>query len=135
VSATSKAVTITTSGVVTTDAAADRFLEQSTFGPTPQLVSQVKLTGFTPFLIDQFSAQASSYPDPGTATGVSLTPTQQTFFINALSGPDQLRQRVALALSEIWVTSGNTIAPQGMAFYMRLLTQDAFANYRQIMYD
>jgi len=134
-SATSKAVTITTSGAVTTDAAAVRFLEQSTFGPTPQLVSQVKLTGFTPFLNDQFSAAVSTYTDPGTATGVVIMPTQQNFFTNALFGPDQLRQRVALALSEIWVTSGNTIAPQGMAFYMRLLNQDAFVNYRQIMYD
>ena len=42
---------------------------------------------------------------------------------------------MALALSEIWVTSGNTIPPQGMAPYMRLLTQDAFANYRTIMFD
>ena len=134
-SATSKPVTITTSGAVTTDAAAVRFLEQSTFGPTAQLVSQVKLTGFTPFLNDQFSTAASRYPDPGTATGVSLTPTQQSFFTNAVFGPDQLRQRVAFALSEIWVTSGNTIAPQGMAFYMNLLSQDAFVNYRQIMYD
>jgi uncharacterized protein (DUF1800 family) len=134
-SATSKAVTITTSGAVTTDAAAVRFLEQSTFGPTSQLVSQVKLTGFSPFLSSQFSAAASTYPDPGIATGVSLTPTQQTFFTNGLFGPDQVRQRVALALSEIWVTSGNTIAPQGMAFYMNLLSQDAFVNYRQIMYD
>ena len=41
--------------------------------------------------------------------------TQQALFTNALKGQDQLRQRVALALSEIWVTSGLTIPPQGMA--------------------
>ena len=83
---------------------------------------------------DQFNAAASTYPDPGIAE-VDLTPTQKILFTNALTGPDQLRQRVAFALSEIWVTSGNTIPPQGMALYMRLLTQDAFANYRKIMLD
>ncbi len=134
VSTTSKPATVTNNGQVATAASTVRFLEQSTFGPTPNLVSQVELTGFTPFLNDQFAAPISTYPDP--AVGVTdLTPTQQVFFTNALTGPDQLRQRVALALSEIWVTSGNTIPPQGMAPYMRLLSQDAFANYRQIMYD
>ena len=65
----------------------------------------------------------------------SLLPTQQVFFTNALNNPDQLRQRVALALSEIWVTSGFTVPPQGMAPYMRLLLQDAFVNYRTLMND
>ena len=76
----------------------------------------------------------STYPDP--AAGVtSMQSTQQALFTNALNGQDQLRQRVALALSEIWVTSGFTIPPQGMAPYMRLLLQDAFSNYRTLMYD
>ncbi len=73
----------------------------------------------------QFAAAGSTYPDPA-STVTSLAPTQQVFFTNALNNPDQLRQRVALALSEIWVTSGFTVPPQGMAPYMRLLLQDAF---------
>ena len=76
----------------------------------------------------------STYPDPA-STVTSLLPTQQVFFTNALNNPDQLRQRVALALSEIWVTSGFTVPPQGMAPYMRLLLQDAFVNYRTLMND
>ena len=121
-------------GNVQTVQAAVRFLEQSTFGPTPALVTQVQQIGFPEFLTSQFAASGSTYPDP--ASGVtSLLPTQQVFFTNAFNNPDQLRQRVAMALSEIWVTSGFTIPPQGMAPYMRLLLQDAFVNYRTIMND
>src|SRR5665213_3504109 len=64
-----------------------------------------------------------------------FTPTEKLLFTHALTGPDQLRQRVALALSEIWVTSGLTITSHGMAPYVQLLMQDAFANYRTIMQD
>jgi hypothetical protein len=35
----------------------------------------------------------------------------------------------------MWVTSGFTVPPQGMAPYMRLLLQDAFVNYRTLMND
>jgi len=134
VSSTSVNAQVVTAQVVTA-AAAVRFLEQSTFGPTPALITQVEQTGFAAFLTSQFSATGSTYPDP--AAGVtSLASTQQVLFTNALTSPDQLRQRVALALSEIWVTSGFTVPPQGMAPYMRLLLQDAFSNYRtNIMND
>jgi len=131
ISATSKLMNVT-SGQAETPIAAVRFLEESTFGPTPAQVTQVQEIGFAPFLNNQFSAPASTYPDPA-ASVTDLTPTQQVFFTNALTGQDQLRQRVAFALSEIWVTSGNTIPPQGMAPYMRLLSQDAFTNYRMII--
>ena len=133
-SSTNPVQTTTTTSSATTPAAAARFLEQSTFGPTSTLIAQVQQTGFSAFLSGQFSAASSTYPDP--AAGVtSLLSTQQVVFTNALTGQDQLRQRVALALSEIWVTSGFTVPPQGMAPYMRLLLQDAFANYRTLMYD
>lgn len=121
-------------GSQVTAAAAARFLEQSTFGPTSGTIAQVQQSGFPAFLNSQFGLSGSTYADP--ATGVtSMLSTQQTFFTNALNNPDQLRQRVALALSEIWVTSGLTVGPQGSAPYMRLLLQDAFANYRTLMLD
>ena len=34
-----------------------------------------------------------------------LTPVQAAFFQNAVTGQDQLRQRVAFALSQMWVVS------------------------------
>jgi uncharacterized protein (DUF1800 family) len=132
-STTSELMTVI-NGQADSPAATVRFLEESTFGPTPALVTQVQQIGFAPFLNNQFSAPASTYPDPAASVS-DLTPTQQVFFTNALSGADQLRQRVAFALSEIWVTSGNTLPPQAMAPYMRLLSQDAFTNYRTIMQD
>jgi uncharacterized protein (DUF1800 family) len=46
-----------------------------------------------------------------------------------------LRQRVAFALSQIFVTSNVTVPPQGMAPYLRTLSADAFTNYRTIMQD
>ncbi len=128
---------ITTANLVSS-AAATRFLDQSTFGPTPQLVAQVQQTGFNGFLQSQFAASGSTFPDPPpppAGTNTPLAPTQQVFITNALTGNDQLRQRVAFALSQIWVVSGNTISPQGMAPYMRLLLQDAFGNYRTLMND
>jgi uncharacterized protein (DUF1800 family) len=132
-SATSVAAQVVTI-TVTSAAAAARFLEQSTFGPTPALIAQLQQQGFANFLTSQFAASGSTYADP--ASGVtSLQSTQQTLFTNALNNSDQLRQRVALALSEIWVTSGFTVPPQGMAPYMRLLLKDAFVNYRTLMND
>jgi len=126
--------TTTSTSPQVTPAAAARFLEQSTFGPTTAQISQVQQSGFSAFLNSQFGTPMSTYPDPD-ASVTTMTSTQQVFFTNALNNPDQLRQRVALALSEIWVTSGLTIPPQGMAPYMRLLLQDAFGNYRTLMFD
>ncbi len=123
-----------TTGSQATPTAALRFLEQSTFGPTPALVTQVQQIGLPAFLTSQFALSGSTYADPA-STVTSLASTQQTLFTNAMTNPDQLRQRVALALSEIWVTSGFTVSAQGMAPYMRLLLQDAFVNYRTIMND
>ncbi len=131
---TTSAVTQVTTVTVETVSAAVRFLEQSTFGPTPALVTQVQQMGFPEFLNSQFATSGSTYPDPA-STVTSLLPTQQVFFTNAVNNPDQLRQRVAFALSEMWVTSGFTVPPQGMAPYMRLLLQDAFVNYRTLMND
>jgi uncharacterized protein (DUF1800 family) len=131
---TTSAVTQVSTVTVETVSAAVRFLEQSTFGPTPALVTQVQQMGFPEFLTSQFTTSFSTYPDPA-STVTALLPTQQVFYTNALNNPDQLRQRVAFALSEMWVTSGFTVPPQGMAPYMRLLLQDAFVNYRTLMND
>ncbi len=123
-----------TAALAVSPAAAVRFLEQSTFGPTPALIAQVEASGFAAFLTAQFAASQSTYPDPA-ASVTSITPTQQIFFTNAINNTDQLRQRVAFALSEIWVTSNLTVPPQGMAPFERLLLNDAFTNYSTIMND
>jgi uncharacterized protein (DUF1800 family) len=115
--------------------AAVRFLEQSTFGPTPTLVGQVAAGGFDDFLEEQFAAPASTYPTPA-ATDSGVTKVQNQFFINAVNDNDQLRQRVAFALNEIWVVSQNKVSdPTGYTNYMTALTKDALGNYYDVMTD
>jgi uncharacterized protein (DUF1800 family) len=115
-------------------AAAERFLEQSTFGPTPGLTNQVQQLGFDPFLQSQFSAPSSTHATPGSNTDIS--DVQNQFFINAVNGPDQLRQRVAFALNEILVVSANKVSdPTGYTLYLRTLEKDALGNYYNVMKD
>ena len=114
---------------------ADRFLEQTTFGPNPALVAQVQQSGLPAFLTNQFGAPVTAYPTPA-STETDLGPLQQRFWVHALTGQDQLRQRVAFALGQIFVIGGDKISdPTAYTNYLTLLSNDAFTNYRQIMKD
>ncbi|MGB6429522.1 MAG: DUF1800 family protein [Candidatus Acidiferrales bacterium] len=116
-------------------AAADRFLEQSTFGPTPQLVTLVSETGESEFLSSQLATPPTLFADPAD-TETNNGPLQQRYFIELATAPDQLRQRVAFALGQIFVISSTTInTPQAYTPYLNTLETDAFTNYRQIMED
>jgi uncharacterized protein (DUF1800 family) len=131
-----------------------RFLEQSTFGPTESLVLSVQDAGFPAFLESQFATPPSSlgtYPVILESSAVVCPPTAPSncyrdnftsfqpsvqFFRNALSGNDQLRQRVGFALSQIFVVSDEEVmSAYGMADYQQLLLADAFGNFRQILQD
>ncbi len=131
-----------------------RFLEQSTFGPTEALAASLQDGGFSGFVDAQFAASASSlgsYPvvlqppavvcplsAPSNCYRDNFTAFQPAvqFFHNALVGEDQLRQRVAFALSQIFVVSdGEVNSTYGMADYEQLLSNDAFSNFRQILQD
>jgi uncharacterized protein (DUF1800 family) len=118
---------------------AARFLEQAGFGPTPASVARVQQIGYAAYLDEQFAAPLSTYYD-----FVSTAPTtndtnrnnalRTRFFMNALNGPDQLRQRVAFALSQILVVSSNDINDgPGLALYADILTRNAFGNYRALL--
>jgi uncharacterized protein (DUF1800 family) len=122
-------------GTPVSAAAAVRFLEQSTFGPTPQLMTQVQQIGFAPFLEVQLAAPASTYPAPLPAD-TSLTKVQNQFWINAVNDSDQLRERVAFALNELWVVSNNKVSdPTGYTNYLKALTNDGLGNYYDVMKD
>lgn len=133
---------------------AHRFLSQASFGPTDASTRDVMANGRTAWLQNQFALPASDYKgftvlDPNPALGCpagspatckrdhyTLFPLQLQFFQNALTGEDQLRQRVALALSEILVTSGQQIRqPYAMANYQRIFLNKAFGNFRDILHD
>jgi hypothetical protein len=61
---------------------------------------------------------------------------QRDFFTHALNNPDQLRQRVAFALSQIMVVSSVEIyEAYGLADYQNILLNDALGNYRTLLQD
>ncbi len=60
------------------------------------------------------------------------------FWTNAISGSDQVRQRMAFALSQIMVVSNTggevlTDIPQAMGYYQDILTTHALGNYRDLL--
>jgi uncharacterized protein (DUF1800 family) len=130
-----------------------RFLDQATFGPDDALAAHVKSVGIGGYLDEQFAAPASQYPaiqyvpagqqatfcptDPDPNCGrdyYSLFLVQNAFFDNALTGADQLRQRVAFALSQIMVTSGLDInEAYGMARYQQIFLDNAFGNFQDLL--
>ena len=66
----------------------------------------------------------------------SQFPLQARFFRNALTQPDQLRQRVAFALGQIFVVSARkNNRAYAMARYQQMLLDDAFGNYRRLLED
>ena len=119
--------------------AAARFLDQATWGPTAASIASVERTGIPAWLTAQYSAPMSDLPDQPilTSDGKSnnaLAPVQAVFFENAVHGQDQLRQRVAFILSQIWVVSQVSVHP-AYAFppYWRIFRDNAFGNYRDIV--
>lgn len=147
-------------GVMMSKSDATRLLEQSTFGPTQPDVTHVQGVGGDAYLNEQFALPVSGYPgfvytthkasvscqyDATAPTGpaslcardnYSLFQVQRMFFTNALTGADQLRQRVAFALSQIFVVSGTDIyEAYGMAAYQNMLLKDAFGNFRDLLTD
>jgi uncharacterized protein (DUF1800 family) len=107
-----------------------RFLELTTWGPTPQNVVDLQTMGQQAWLAAQFAQPASSWPNPNNATqGVGAL--QTAFWNVALTGSDQLRQRSALALAEIMVASAvSDTTFQQMVSYQRVLGNYAFDTYR-----
>jgi uncharacterized protein (DUF1800 family) len=115
--------------------AAARFLEQAAFGPTPQAVEHLRQVGYDAWLDEQFAAAASGYDNPA-PTDQDLSALQRRFFVNAVQGRDQLRQRVAFALSQIFVVSGNRLNdPRAFVPWLRLLSADAFGSYPALLRD
>ena len=117
-----------------TAAAAARFLEQASWGPTPTTIAQVQQSGFQAYINQQFSAPVSAYKTPGPKD--DLTFVQKPFFANAVQGPDQLRQRVSFALSQIMVISAFKIGdPTAFSLWMNMMQKDAFGTYSALLKD
>ena len=127
-----------------TKAEAYQFLNQSTFGATENEANRVISMGYEAWIDDQLRQPASlqlphmfSVPPP--TFPFQLQPDRvDIWFRNALFGQDQLRQRVAFALSEIMVVSqlgALDNAPWSLASYYDMLAEGAFGNYRDLIED
>ncbi len=113
-------------------ASAFHFLEQATFGPTPAAIDHLQQVGFQQWFTEQLNSPISPYTPDASGFGQ----LQSDFFFNALSGPDQLRQRVAFALSEIFVISGyKDFQTSEFEPYLQILQSDAFGNFYDLMSD
>ena len=131
------------------DKSAARFLDQASYGGRLQDIALVRQLGYAGWLEQQFAAAVSlqkPYLDwaPG---GIYQQHRQEAWFIHSaqladpsnplLTHDDQLRQRVAFALSEIMVTSDKNAAllfqPYALADYYDTLARGAFGNFRTLL--
>ena len=142
------------------EAGSIRFLEQATFGPriwgaaaSPPIdsVEKVMAVGITQSITDQFNAATVAFDGSSGSRDLDAQ-----FFERAIGGEDQLRQRVAFALSQIVVVSLNGLpSPTGnscrvgnvstgavleeckpknaMATYLNDLRIKGFTNYRSLL--
>jgi uncharacterized protein DUF1800/PA14 domain-containing protein/putative Ig domain-containing protein/CHRD domain-containing protein/thrombospondin type 3 repeat protein len=123
--------------------AAARFLIQATFGPSPTDIASVRTLGYSNWISSQFALPATHHlpivfanrsPDP-----TDPLPSSDWFnawWQNAVTAPDQLRQRVAFALSEIMVASeSGTLQDHAdaLAYYYDTLVDNSFGNYRDLL--
>ena len=84
-------------GKGTANLAAARFLEQASFGPTPAEIQKVNTIGVDAWLAEQFALPETAITNPG---GQASSAVQQQYLSRLTTAQDQLRQRVAYALSQ-----------------------------------
>ena len=132
-----------------TDADAARFLAQATFGPTTADIARLRQIGYSQWLDEQLD-------EARTPTTLVLPRLQQViangfpvadlrpqhrrneWLWQAANGRDQLRMRVAFALSEIMVVSDRDVADSNatiyrIADYQDTLARGAFGSYRSLL--
>jgi uncharacterized protein (DUF1800 family) len=139
-----------------------RLLDQGSFGPTPADVARVMQIGAAAWVDGQLALPPSGYPDSefsyvsldendnckfsAARTSASyacardqltLFKMRRRFFQNALTAPDQLRQRVAWALSQIFVISGMKDPDMETGYvqarFHQMLAEEAFGNFGSLL--
>ncbi|MFM8330541.1 MAG: DUF1800 family protein, partial [Candidatus Methylumidiphilus sp.] len=124
---------------------AARLLTQASFGPTKASLAEVMQKGAATWIDEQLALPPSFHAEALAAMRRSgETPSVRELRVRAwldraVNAPDQLRQRVAFALSEILVVSdlgnalGTDLGEPGAADYYDLLVRNAFGNYRPLL--
>ncbi len=135
---------------------AARFLIQTTFGPNEAAIEKVQSMGIENWLEEQFELPPSNHLAmvDRLLRNDGIFPRAEKLHVNrrlkqlrridtwwhhAIEGEDQLRQRVAFALSEIMVVSdvdaGVRGSVRGLAYYTDILARHAFGNFRDLLHD
>jgi uncharacterized protein (DUF1800 family) len=126
---------------------AARFLTQASFGPTDSSIAGVQSSGYKTWITQQeripSSTSSLTYVTnrlaylrlTNTSAQLQSVDFYGSFWKDSVTAPDQLRQRVKLALSEIFVVS--FAAPQmdtrSISTYYDMLGKYAFGNYRNLL--
>ncbi|MEJ6003001.1 DUF1800 domain-containing protein [Paucibacter soli] len=128
-----------------TDADAARLLAQAGFAANAEDIAALKRKGLSAWLDEQFALPRSqSHFDWMLSKGYGSTEFRNGFagmdaslWRKLIGSPDQLRQRVVLALSEIFVVSmaGLPVPWRAMAVaaYVDMLEERAFGSYRDLL--
>lgn len=126
-----------------------RFLGQATFGANYQQIQELKGKQASVWFKEQVEKSPSlvlpivadfapNDIENDEFDDLYIESTTFAFWRNSISAEDQLRQRVAFALSEILVVSnggGETLTdvPEAVASYQDILISNAFGNYRDVL--
>ncbi|WP_281557487.1 DUF1800 domain-containing protein [Thalassomonas sp. RHCl1] len=130
-----------TDPVLTDSGQISRFLTQASFGPTDESISAMQGVSVSSWLKNEFEKPPSLHSpliEQYREVGLLEHVAGMAFWKNALVADDQLRQRMAFALSQILVVSdfGENLlfdVPQSIGYYQDLLTRHAFGNYRELL--
>jgi uncharacterized protein (DUF1800 family) len=133
---------VSASATPATDAEAYRFLTQATFGPTAEDLARVKSIGYARWIDEQWSLQLGTTHLSTVEASASVMQTGwpraedvvYSWWTHAVRDPAQLRQRVAFALSEIFVVSTVSLENgRNVASYLDMLTTHADGRYRDLL--
>jgi uncharacterized protein (DUF1800 family) len=122
---------------------AARFLTQATYGPTTTAIATVQSQGYAAWIDAQLNRPLASHLAYVDALPVPVDEryswyARESIWKQAIQGQDQLRQRVALALSEILVASSeddDLSDAEPTAAYMDVLARNAFGNFRTLLQE
>jgi uncharacterized protein (DUF1800 family) len=142
------AQTVSPDNALTLDEQASRFLAQATFGPSTESIAELRALNYNySTWIDREMAKPATLATPlvvaaktsGQITSITAPYNRRARNQVMISGSDQLRQRVAYALSQIFVISDNTStinnAEEGSSSYYDMLARDSFGTFRQLVLD
>ena len=144
-----ESASVSSADLTASTANASRLLDQATFGVTSRDLADVQAMGIEKWVDNQLAMPETPYRSVPFASVYTPTACNSTadacnrdkftaflpqinFYQNALTAPDQLRQRVALALSQIFIAN---VAQSGYGTqtYQQLILDGAFGNYRDLL--